>query len=107
MVAVYALNDEFKSILREAKNGMITPMTYVLAKSVMTVPVIYIISLFALVVPGFLIAKYPWEVFGQITILWSLLFFSLESLAECLAVWFDNPIAGILVFITFWCKSTS
>ena len=37
VVAVYALNDEFKSILRESKNGMVSPMSYVLAKSTMVI----------------------------------------------------------------------
>ena len=101
---MYALNDEFKSILREAKNGMVSPMTYVLAKSVMVMPVIYIFSLFALIIPGFLIQNYPWEVFGQITVLWSIMFFCLENVAECLAVWIEDPIIGMLLFMIFWCK---
>lgn len=107
VIAVYALNDEFKSILREAKNGMVSPMSYVVAKSVMVVPVIYIISLFALIVPGFLIMKYDWAAFGPITLLWSVMFFCFESLAECLAVWIEDPIIGMLQFMNFWCKRTS
>ena len=39
-VAVYALNDEFKSILREAKNGMTGPFTYAMAKTVLILPII-------------------------------------------------------------------
>ena len=96
VVAVYALNDEFKSILRESKNGMVSPMSYVISKSIMVLPVIYIISLFALVIPGFIMFDYPWDSFGAATLIWSLFFFVFENLAECLAVWIEDPIIGML-----------
>ena len=99
---MYALNDEFKSILRESKNGMVSPMSYVLAKSIMVIPVIYIISVFALVIPGYVIQDYAWSSFAQMTLLWSVMFFCFENLAECLAVWIEDPIIGMLQFMNFW-----
>ncbi|CAB9519407.1 Putative white-brown complex homolog protein 30 [Seminavis robusta] len=102
VVAVYALNDEFKSILRESKNGMVSPMSYVIAKSVMVLPVIYLTSLFALIIPGFVIQQFPWSSIVPGTLLWSALFFCFENLAECLAVWIDDPIIGMLQFMNFW-----
>ena len=41
VVAVYSLNEEFKSILRESKNGMISPYSYVLAKTVLVIPIFF------------------------------------------------------------------
>lgn len=102
VVAVYALNDEFKSILREAKNGMINPLTYVTVKSIMVLPVIYIMSLFALAIPGLAVQDFQVSGFGQSTILWSILMLCFESLAECLAVWVDDAIFGMLQFMNFW-----
>lgn len=102
VVAVYALNDEFKSILRESKNGMVSPMSYVLAKSIMVIPVCYIMSLFALIIPGFVITDYNWDSFGPLTLIWSAMFFCFENLAECLAVWIEDPIIGMLQFMNFW-----
>ena len=102
VVAVYSLNDEFKSVLREAKNGMINPIAYVVAKSVMVIPVIYIMSLFALAIPGLAIQDHPTSGFGQATLLWSLLMFCFECVAECLSVWVDDAIFGMLQYMNFW-----
>ena len=46
VVAVYSLNEEFKSILRESKNGMISPFSYVLAKTILVIPILLIFGLF-------------------------------------------------------------
>ena len=104
VVAVYALNDEFKSILRETKNGMINPLTYVAVKSTMVLPLLYIMSLFALAVPGLAVQDFPISSFGQATLLWSILMFCFESFAECLAVWIEDAVLGMLQFMNFWCK---
>lgn len=101
---MYALNEEFKSVLRESKNGMVSPASYILAKSIMVLPCIYVMSLSALVIPGFLIQDITWSAFGPATILWSAIFFCFECLAECLAVWIEDPIMGMLQFMNFWCK---
>lgn len=101
---MFALNDEFKSILRETKNGMINPLTYVLVKSVMVLPLLYLMSLFALAIPGLAVQDYPTSTFAQSTLLWTLVMFCFECLAECLAVWVEDPVMGILSFMQFWCK---
>lgn len=102
VVAVYALNDEFKSILRETKNGMINPLTYVLVKSIMVLPVIYTMSLFALAIPGLAVQDFQTSSFGQATLLWAIVMFCFECLAECLAVWVEDAIFGMLQFMNFW-----
>lgn len=104
VVAVYALNDEFKSILRETKNGMVSPASYILAKTIMVLPVMYIMSLFALVIPSYVIQGNPWEGFGQSTLLWSVTMYCFECLAECLSAWVEDPIFGMLQALNFWCK---
>lgn len=114
VVAVYALNDEFKSVLRETKNGMVTGLSYVLAKSILVLPIMYIFALFALGIPLFIVQAAPREAFGIITFMFACLMFVFESLgklsepmtwhcltqklsaAECLAVWFEDPIIGML-----------
>eukprot|EP00977_Amphora_coffeiformis_P020361 scaffold8152_cov195-Amphora_coffeaeformis.AAC.8 len=50
VVAVYALNDEFKTITREVKNGMVSPLTYVTAKTLLVLPVMILFALCALTV---------------------------------------------------------
>ena len=56
VVAVYALNEEFKSIRSEAKNGMVSGLSYVVAKSVLVLPIMFIFAIFALGVPLFAVS---------------------------------------------------
>jgi hypothetical protein len=42
VVAVFALNDEFKSVAKEIKNGMVSPVSYVFAKAVLELPVCFV-----------------------------------------------------------------
>jgi hypothetical protein len=127
VVAVYALNDEFKSVqryvyeapsppiliatcgcvscltstnnmhglpFRECKNGMVTGISYVLTKSVLVLPILFIFAFFALGLQSFVIQDVPGEAFGMTMLLFVCVMFVFESLAECLAVWFDDPILG-------------
>lgn len=102
VVAVYALNDEFKSVLRESKNGMVTGFSYVLAKFVLVLPVFFIMAIFALGIPAYAIQSFPKEAFGISVALFACLMYVFESVAECLAVWFDDPILGMLQFMNYW-----
>eukprot|EP00538_Stauroneis_constricta_P011077 CAMPEP_0119551744 /NCGR_PEP_ID=MMETSP1352-20130426/4913_1 /TAXON_ID=265584 /ORGANISM="Stauroneis constricta, Strain CCMP1120" /LENGTH=649 /DNA_ID=CAMNT_0007597857 /DNA_START=239 /DNA_END=2188 /DNA_ORIENTATION=+ len=102
VVAVYALNDEFKSIQRESQNGMVSAGTYVLAKSVLVLPIFILFALFALLIPSYVIQAAPWEAFGLHIVLYAALMFVFESVAEALSVLFDDPIIGMLQFMNFW-----
>lgn len=102
VVAVYALNAEFKSILRESKNGMVSPLTYVLAKSILVLPLLFIFALCALGIPSFLIMDFPIESFGKAILLWTAAIVVFEALAECLSVWIEDPILGMLQAMNFW-----
>mmetsp|Transcript_17418 Transcript_17418/g.33065 ORF Transcript_17418/g.33065 Transcript_17418/m.33065 type:complete len:674 (-) Transcript_17418:215-2236(-) len=102
VVAVYALNDEFKTITREVKNGMVSPLTYVTAKTLLVLPVMILFALCALTVQWFVILDTPWGSFGFAIIIWAACIFVFESLAEALSVWFDDPILGMLNYMNFW-----
>lgn len=53
VVAVYALNEELKSILSETKNGMVSGLSYVLAKSILVLPIMIVFAIFGLGIPLF------------------------------------------------------
>jgi hypothetical protein len=82
VVAVYALNDEFKAVIREVKNGMVTPITYVMTKTLLVLPIMIIFALFALVIPYFLIMDFPWDSFALGIIIYAATMFVFECLAE-------------------------
>jgi len=105
VVAVYALNDEFKSILRESKNGMVRPFGYVIAKSIMVIPIMFVFSLFALGINSFAIQDSPGESFWLVIVLYAVVMYVFECVAEALSVWFDDPIMGMLNFLNFWFAS--
>jgi hypothetical protein len=102
VVAVYALNDEFKSILRESKNGMVSSLSYVLAKTVLVLPIFFVFGLFAHGIPLFVVQGAPGASFPIDLILYAVVMFVYESVAECLSVWFEDPILGMLQFMNFW-----
>jgi ABC-2 type transporter len=102
VVAVYALNEEFKSIVREAKNGMTGPMTYVLAKTILVLPVMFVFAIFALGIPSIVIMDFPGEKFGKAIVLWSAVMYVFECVAECFSVWIDDLIVGMLAFTSYW-----
>ena len=93
VVAVYSLNDEFKSILRETKNGMVSPLSYVLAKTILVFPMFFLFALFAHGIPLYLVQDCPGESFVMELILYAAVMFVFESVAECLSVWFDDPVS--------------
>lgn len=105
VVAVYALNDEFKSVLRETKNGMVSGLSYIVAKFLLVLPIFFVFAIFALGIPAFVIQDVPSEIFGTVLLLYAIIMFVFESVAEALSVWFDNPILGMLVFMMFWFAS--
>lgn len=102
VVAVYALNDEFKSLTRETKNGMLDGVSYTVAKSCLSLPIMYIFALFSLGIPFFVIIDAPKEAFLWCSFLFAAIYFQFESVAEALSVWFDDPILGMLQFMNFW-----
>ena len=102
VVAVYALNDEFKSIQSENKNGMVSAISYILAKSILVIPIMFVFAIFALGIPGFAIQAFYPSAFGYTILIWAAGIYTFECAAECFAVVFDNPILGMLQFMNLW-----
>lgn len=100
-VAVYGLNNEYKSILNEVKNGAISPWVYILAKAIIVAPILFLFAIFSLAVPSYVVQDAPTDSIGVIVALFVCMMLVFESLAECLSVWLDNPISGMLSFSMF------
>jgi hypothetical protein len=102
VVAVYFLNEEFKAIFRENKNGMVSVSYYMLVKTLLTFPFFFAFALFALVVPLFVIADVAWSAFVPVIFLYTAYSFVWESIAEAVAVLLDDPISGMLAYVSLW-----
>ena len=48
------------------------------------------------------IQKAPRESFGLSIVLFAAVTYVFETVAECLSVWFEDPIMGMLQFMNFW-----
>jgi ABC-type multidrug transport system ATPase subunit len=96
-IAVYVLKIEFNALKRETKNGMVRPLSYFLAKSFLVLPFIFIFAAFALVIPAFAVMDFPFEALGTQLLLWAACMFVFECFAECLSVWVNDPILGMML----------
>ena len=101
VVAVYALNEEYKSVAREIKNGMVSPASYVMAKTVLSLPIMFIWAIFALL-PAYTFMGYDSSNYLLMLCVWACMIYSWECMAELLAVAFDNPLLGMLNFMQLW-----
>jgi ABC-2 type transporter len=102
VVAVYSFHQEFALIAREAKNGLVRPMTYVLARSILAIPMIFCFAIFALALPSIVIMDFPADKFATAILLWSACMYVFECAAECFSVWVEDLIMGMLVYIAYW-----
>jgi hypothetical protein len=99
VVAVYAYNTEFVSIKREVKNGMVSPLSYLLTNTLLTIPVMFVFALFGTGIGAYAMINFNGDRFGQVMLLYALQMFAYESLAQLLSVAMDNPLMGMLSFM--------
>ena len=102
VVAVYAMNEEFKSVKKEIKNGMVSPYSYVLAKTILEIPIMFAFALCALGVQAYLIMNFAPEGFGMMILIWAVSIYCWEAISEALAVSFENPLMGMMNFMSIW-----
>ena len=92
-----------KAFFVKRKTGWsVSGLSYVIAKTVLVIPIFFLFAIFGLGIPSFAIQDVPVEGFGWLITLFAALLFVFESVAECLSVWFDDPILGILQLMNFW-----
>jgi hypothetical protein len=97
---VWRLNAEFSTILREVRNGMVAPLSYVLVKTILVLPILPILALLAILLPGFALQNFSG--FGMGLALFTCCLFVMESIAECVSVWFEKASIGMIVYATIW-----
>jgi energy-coupling factor transporter ATP-binding protein EcfA2 len=102
VVAVYFLNEELKAIFRENKNGMVSVSYYMLVKTLLAFPFFFAFALFALVIPLFVIEDVDWSAFVPVIFLYTAYIFVWESVAEAMAALLDDPIFGMLAYVSLW-----
>jgi ABC-type multidrug transport system ATPase subunit len=102
VVTVYYLNEELKTIFRENKNGMVSVSSYMLVKTLLAFPFVFVFALFALILPLYIIQDASWSTFFPIFFLWAAFIFVWEAIGEAIAAIVDNPIFGMLAYVSCW-----
>ena len=102
VVAVYAYNIEFNAIKREVKNGMMSPIPYLFANTILLIPVMFLFAIFAVSVSAYGIIDFNGERYGDMLLIYACMMFAYESIAQMLSVAFDNPLMGMLNFMQVW-----
>lgn len=102
VVATYVANEEFVAIKREVKNGMLHPMSYLVANSIIQIPFMVILALFALGIPAFAMVNWYAPTFIQTIMMYALTLWSFEAAAQLFSVLFENPLVGMLCYMMLW-----
>eukprot|EP00039_Didymoeca_costata_P000872 m.47690 g.47690 ORF g.47690 m.47690 type:complete len:632 (+) comp10525_c0_seq2:112-2007(+) len=102
VVAVWAYNAEFKAIRREVKNGMVSPLAYLAATTLIQLPVMFAFGLFALGVPAYAIGNFYASHFGLAIILYAVCMYAWEAFAQVFSVLNANPLLGMMSYTNIW-----
>lgn len=105
VIAVYVFNNEFFTIKKEVKNGMVQPLPYLIANSVLQIPVMFLFGIAAVSVSQYGMLNYYGPRYGHILLLYALTMYSYESMAQVFAVVFSNPLLGMLQYVNIWFAS--
>jgi ABC-type multidrug transport system ATPase subunit len=105
VVAVHTYNEEYYAIKREVKNGMLSPVSYLLANFVIQVPLIILMAMCALSISLYGIANYYGDNYFQFMLVYAINLWVYERVAQLLSVSFANPLLGMLVFLQVWFAS--
>mmetsp|Transcript_11266 Transcript_11266/g.14548 ORF Transcript_11266/g.14548 Transcript_11266/m.14548 type:complete len:764 (-) Transcript_11266:453-2744(-) len=102
VIAVFAYNLEFFAVRREVKNGMISPLAYLIATSILQFPMMILFGIFSISIGGYGVLKCEISHYFQILIIYSLTMYTYESKAQVFSVLFQNPLLGMLNFVQVW-----
>jgi len=104
VVAVWAHNQEFCSVKKEIKNGMIGPLSYLLASQLLMIPFMVLFGLCSLGISGYgIIGMWPAR-FGEVLVMYAATMYCFESFSQLFSLG-DDPLIGMMNFINIWFAS--
>ena len=100
LVTVFVLNLEVKTVKMEMKNGLYSPLAYVLSNTLVQVPMMFAFAIFA-ALPAFAIGGWPWDNFVTFWLAYTASMWAFECLSQLMSL-IPNPILGMLSFVSAW-----
>eukprot|EP00935_MAST-01C_sp_MAST-1C-sp1_P001639 g1639.t1 len=102
VVAVYVFNEECKAIRKEALNGMVSPSAYLLTRTIIELPLMVLLSFCAVGASLYGIADFNVDQMANVVFFNACLLWSFEAMAQCFSALFENPLVGMLMFVSMW-----
>lgn len=102
VVAVLAYSAEFTAIKREHKNGMVRPVPFLLANLILQLPAMVFLSLCGVSIGGYAVAAWNPGGFALVVVVFALILWAFECIAQLCSVFSSNPLLGMLAFMLFW-----
>jgi len=99
ILAVYALGIDLRMVLREVRNGMYSPMAYVVATSLLQLPMVVLVCLSGLL-PSYAIIG-PWASFTPVLLACSVNLWAFECIAQFFSL-VASPTLGMLQCLAIW-----
>jgi len=105
MFAVQGVHAEYKVLRGEVKNGMVSPVSFILAKALIEIPFMFLFSLAAIGIPDYVMLQaYP-DNFGVTFMLVSVGVYAFEGIASTVAILCNEQLGPIVytmvLFVTF------
>jgi hypothetical protein len=99
---VYVFNEEYKAIKKEALNGMVKPLAYLVARTVLELPLMVVLSFCSVAISLYGMAGFDTDGMAGMIFLNASVLWAFESMAQCFSVQFDNPLLGMLQYVNMW-----
>jgi len=100
LITVFLLNLELKTVKTEVKNGMYSPIAYVLSNTIVQLPFMFALTLCA-ILPAFAIGGWSFDNFFTFLISYACMAWAWECLAQLMSL-MSNPVLGMLNFVSAW-----
>lgn len=105
VIAVYTYNAEFHAIKREAKNGMTSPLAYLIALGLLQLPIMIIFGVFSLSAGAYGVLRFNGAHYVNVIIIYACAIYCYEAFAQVFSVLFTDPLMGMLNFMQMWFAS--
>jgi len=96
------LNEEYKVLLKEVRNGMVSPLSYLVSKSILEVPMMFIFALAAIGIPNYVISDFYISNFGTFFMLAVSQLYAWEAIAHACAVAAEDSNICTNIFTVVW-----
>ena len=100
LITVLALNNEYTNARAEMKNGMYSPVAYIIATTLVQLPMMLVLALCALV-PGYAVGNWEWDGFVLMIFIYACNMWCFETMAQLFSLG-SNAIFGMFNYIQIW-----